>query len=530
MSEAYSAATKIYKRLVIMSKKVPYQFFACLLVACLVFAGCGSASALDRASEGASNYTISAVLDFENKTLSASDRVEYKNNSANDLNEIKFHLYPNAFRSEATVFKAVSDTQFSRAYPNGFSEGSITINAVSVAGKDADFEIAGDDKNLLSVPLSTPLRAGQSIEIEIYFEIVIPNCNHRFGYGENTLNLGNWYPIACVFENGEFVTDGYSPNGDPFYSDVANYVVELTYPSYLTLSSTGEVVDSTPTAAPQTNSENLANNETKFTKTTMTARAVRDFAMILSEKFETKTATVGETTINYFYYDDENSDAHLQTAVDALNTFNEMFGEYPYSTLNVAKANFLQGGMEYPNLVFISDEVDVDSEYNNVIIHEIAHQWWYGVIGNNECENAWLDEGLADYSTALFYDQNPSYNRTSDEIFGSALSSYLLFCDVYREVYDDFDTSMNRNIHKFNTETEYVYLTYVKGVLMFDSLSEMVGQDKMFKVLKNFYSENAFTNASPADLVAAFEDVTHKKLAGYIMSWLDGSVVFEELS
>ena len=488
--------------------------FLLLIVFC--FAGCGSVSALDRASSSASNYTISAVLDYENKTLSASETVEYKNNSANDLNEIKFHLYPNAFRSEATVFKAVSDTQFSRAYPNGFSEGNITINAAKVAGNDVDFEITGDDRNILSVPLSTPLRAGQSTEIDISFEIVIPNCNHRFGYGENTLNLGNWYPIACVFENGEFATDGYSPNGDPFYSDVANYVVELTYPENLTLASTGAVIDTASTG--------------DQTKTTMTARAVRDFAMILSEKFEMKSATVGETIINYYYYDDENADVHLQTAIDALNTFSEMFGHYPYSTLNVAKANFLQGGMEYPNLVFISDEVDVDSEYNNVIIHEIAHQWWYGVIGNNECENAWLDEGLADYSTALFYDRNPSYNRTSEQVLGSALSSYLLFCDVYREVYDDFDTSMNRNIHKFNTETEYVYLTYVKGVLMFDSLSEIIGQEKMFKVLQNFYSENAFTNASPADLVKAFEDVTHKKLAGYIMSWLDGSVVFEELT
>ncbi len=496
-------------------KKRILSIFGCLLITVLVFAGCGSASAFDEAVKSGSNYEITATLDYENKTLSASETVSYKNNSPNDLNELKFHLYPNAFRSDASVFRAVSETQSSRAYPNGFSEGNITVSSVSVQNSEVNFEIAGDDKNILVVPLPSILRSGGSVEVDINFEIVIPNCNHRFGYGENTLNLGNWYPIVCVFEDGEFVTDGYSPNGDPFYSDVSNYVVTLNYPANLTLASTGEVI-----------STETSNN---ITTVTMTARAVRDFAMVLSEKFEVVTEQVGETTISYFYYDDPNFEAHLQTAVDALNTFNTLFGAYPYTTLNVAKANFLQGGMEYPNLVYISDDVDIDSEYNNVIIHEIAHQWWYGVVGNNECESAWIDEGLADYSTALFYDENPSYNRTSDQVFGSALSSYLLFCDVYREVYDDFDTSMNRNIHKFNTETEYVYLTYVKGVLMFDSISEMIGQDKMIKVLQDFYSENAFQNSKPADLVESFENVTHKKLASYIMSWLDGSVVFEEL-
>ena len=489
--------------------------FVCIFAVVFLFAGCGDVGILDSASKNVSEYQIVANLDYENKTLTATENVKYYNNSGNDLNEVKFHLYPNAFREDAEKYKAVSPTQSSRAYPNGFSEGNITIQSVNVTQKNTDFVISGEDKNILSVPLDSILKNNSVVEIEIKFQILIPNCNHRFGYGENTLNLGNWYPIACVFENGQFVTDGYSPNGDPFYSEISNYLVKITYPAELKLASTGNLLD-------------LQNNENSSTAT-LSAKAVRDFALVLSDKFEVKTAMLGETTVNYYYYDDENASQHLQTAVDALQTFNEMIGAYPYEVLNVVKTNFLQGGMEYPNLVYISDDVDVESEYNNVIIHEIAHQWWYGVVGNNECEYAWIDEGLAEYSTALFYDRNPNYNKTSAEVLGSALSSYLLFCDVYNEVYDSLDTSMNRNIHDFNTETEYVYLTYVKGVLMFDSISEIIGENKMIKVLQNFYAENAMKNAAPADLIKSFEDVTHKKLASYIMSWLDGSVVFEEL-
>ncbi|MBR7091129.1 MAG: hypothetical protein IKC79_01590, partial [Clostridia bacterium] len=166
----------------------------------------------------------------------------------------------------------------------------------------------------------------------------------------------------------------------------------------------------------------------------------------------------------------------------------------------------------------------------NVIIHEIAHQWWYGVVGSNECEHAWMDEALTEYTTALFYDKNVGYELTTSEVLSNALNSYLLFCDVYREVYGELNSSMNRNIHDFDTETEYVYLTYVKGVLMFDSIADVIGQSKMEKCLKEYYESNAMCNAKPSDMVECFARTSKKDLGKFIMSWLDGSVVLEELS
>jgi len=467
-------------------------------------------------SRNASTYQIVANLDYESKTLSAKQKVEYINNTGYELSEVCFHLYPNAFSESAQKYKAVSTTQFSQAYPNGFSEGNISIEQVNIADKAVKYEIGGEDKNILIVPLENKLRANSSVEIDINFELTIPNCNHRFGYGENTLNLGNWYPVACVFEDEEFKKDGYSTNGDPFYSDIANYLVTFSYPTELKLASTGNMVSSVEQGGIKTD--------------IYQAQAVRDFAMVLSEKFEVKSELVGDTQVNYYYYDDNNSDSNLQTSVDALNTFNDLIGLYPYKVLNVVKANFLQGGMEYPNLVYISDNVKVDSEYKNVIIHEIAHQWWYGVVGSNECEYAWMDEALTEYTTALFYDKNTGYEMTTREVLGNALNSYLLFCDVYREVYGDLNSSMNRNIHDFGTETEYVYLTYVKGVLMFDSIADIIGQNRMEKCLKEYYKVNAMHNAKPKDLVECFENASNKDLASFIMSWLDGSVVLEELT
>ena len=497
-------------------KYMKHLGFLVILICILFSSGCEQPSKIDILSESLTNYEIVATLDYKNKTLIADEKVYYQNNSDQELNELKFHLYTNAFKETAEKTKCVNATQFSRAYPNGFSEGGIQIREVLLNEKCAEFAISGEEENILSITLEDALRPNNCVCLEIKFDLTIPNCVHRFGYGNNTLNLGNWYPIACVFEAGEFMTDGYCANGDPFFSEVANYWVTINYPSMLKLAHTGEKVG-----------ESISKD---ITSTQIKAKVVRDFACVFSEKFNTISANLGETQINYFYYDDANEKKHLGVCIDAVNTFNQLFGAYPYSVLNVVKANFFQGGMEYPQLVYISDMVDNEEEYVNVIVHEIAHQWWYGVVGNNECENAWIDEGLAEYSTALFYDRNPIYGKNTEDVINSALSSYLLFVDVYKEVYEDFDSSMNRNIHKFNTESEYVYLTYVKGVLMFDSICELIGERKMEQSLRELYSVNSFKNVKPVDIVLAFENISRKKLGGYIMSWLDGSVIFEELT
>ncbi len=493
-----------------------YWVYCGILLGVLFLSGCQAPTKLEQIRDNISNYDIVATLDYENKRLFADEKVEYKNNAEQDLNELKFHLYPNAFREEAEKTKCVNSTQFSRAYPNGFSEGGININAVAVNDKNVEYAVTGDEKNILSITLEDALRPNNIVCVDIKFDLIIPNCAHRFGYSENTLNLGNWYPIVCVFEGREFMTDGYCANGDPFYSDVSNYNVTLNYPSNLSLAHTGEKIG-----------ESISKD---VTSTIIKACVVRDFACVFSEKFTKESSNVGETLINYFFYDDPEYKKHLQVGIDAVNTFNQTFGLYPYAVLNIVKSNFFQGGMEYPQLVYISDKIENEEEYINVIVHEIAHQWWYGVVGNNECEYAWIDEGLAEYSTALFYDKNPVYGKTTSDVLNAALSSYLLFVDVYKEVYDDFDSSMNRNIHKFGTESEYVYLTYVKGVLMFDSICELIGDKKMERSLSQLYTEFCFQNVKPVDVIQTFEKVSHKKLGGYIMSWLDGSVIFEELT
>ena len=131
------------------------------------------------------------------------------------LKELKLHLYPNAFREGAKI-KPVSESAQSRAYPKGPSYGDIIINEVYVAGKKADFNIGGEDRNIMTVKFPMDLYPSACFTIEFDFLLRLAHTPHRLGYTDKCVNLGNWFPIACVYEDGGFATYAYYPNGDPF--------------------------------------------------------------------------------------------------------------------------------------------------------------------------------------------------------------------------------------------------------------------------------------------------------------------------
>ena len=264
-------------------------------------------------------------------------------------------------------------------------------------------------------------------------------------------------------------------------------------------------------------SEKTADN---LTTTTIKAQAVRDFAFVLSDKFKVASVKEGGTEIKYYYYNDTKPDDSLLTAKESVATFNKIIGSYPYKTLSVVESNFVHGGMEYPNLVLISDALEKYEDYQNTIIHEIAHQWWYGMVGNNEYNYGWLDEGLTEYTTALFYEQNPKYSLSYDEIMTNANSSYCMFVEVYQDIFGEVDTTMNRKLNEFKTEPEYVYISYVKGVLLFDSLREVLGTKTFNKCLKKYFETNKGKNVTPQDMINSL-----RSLQGFFDSWIDGSVV-----
>ncbi len=470
--------------------------------------GCSKPATLQSVSKNCSTYSMDITFS-DNYTLSVNQTINFKNNSDTKLAQVFLHLYPNNFATNA-INKPVGALNRATAYPKGESAGGIDITRVHVQEKLLNFELQGIDKEFLAINLGTSVHPSDTFTFSIEYVVTLPEVNHRFGYGANTVNMANFYPILAVYEKGEWILDSYNSNGDPFYSDVANYNVSITAPSEYVLATSGNLNSTTTQDGTSTHY--------------VSALAIRDYAFVLSKRFDVATEMVGDVCVSYYHYDDERNLVNLQTAVDSLKTFNRLFGEYPYSTLNVVKCNFLHGGMEYPNLVYISDSVTNEQDYTNVIIHEIAHQWWYGVVGSNAYRTPWLDEGLTEFSTLLFYEENPNYSVSLQEVVKESTNNYVTFLKLYTSIMGEVDTSMNRNLNQYTTEHEYVYVTYVKGMLFFNSLRELVGKKTFIASLQQYYDQHKFENVTPHHLLSVFEKNARLSLSGFFNSWINGDV------
>lgn len=474
-------------------------FLLCLLL-CLPFFVFGCEAEDCQINE----YKISASFDEENMSLSCKQSSTFVNKSENALDFLEMFLYANSFEK---TWQNASISNFNRAYYNGESYGNIKISNVESNGAKCEFEVS-EKHNILKIALPDKLFPNEKFSFEMEYVVTLSNVNHRLGYGEKTINFGSVFPIFCVYEDG-FVENDFAANGDPFYSDVSNFYVTLHYPEEYVFASSGDILENASGEA------------------IIEGKNIRDFCFVLSKKFEVFSDEVGGIRINYFTYDDDKSQEHLETVKRAMKFFSNKFVDYPYKQISVVKTNFCFGGMEYPNLVMISDDLQDDLTYNYVIVHELAHQWWYGLVGNNEFDDAWIDESLTEYSSALFFEQFDEYGLSYDTIIDNAVQSYKQFVEVYTHVLKDVDQSMGRSLKEFSTEPEYVNCIYTKGVILYDSLRGLIGEKNMYKSLKNYCKKYAYKNASSADIIECFSSSTNRNLSGFFDAWLDGNVVIK---
>ena len=447
-------------------------------------------------------YDITATFDAENMTVTADMDVHYVNTSEAELDSLYFHLYPSAYREDAR-FAPVSQSDISDAYPHGVDYGGISVSSVTVGGGECEWEIGGEDEDILIIDGLSILPGGET-DVSVSFTLDIPETRNRFGYYDGKLNLGNWYPVACVYEDGGWRTDPYSAYGDPFYSDIADYDVSFIVPEGWEVAGTGNVTVSVDGS--------LATYE-------FSADGVRDFAICASESYTCTEGTAGDVTVR-FYGTAAQTESGLPVACDAVETFSELFGDYPYDTLSVVMTPFIEGGMEYPSLVMISDALGEELTAE-AIIHETAHQWWYAAVGSDQINEPWLDEGLAEYSATLFYEQNPDYGVDIDDRIADAMQSYVLFSDVYSDT--ENIGVMDRALGEYSGPTEYAFHAYVKGELMFDSLRHILGDDAFFEALRSYYSGYSGKTADAACLIAEFEKSSGMGLTGFFDSWLSGA-------
>ena len=475
-------------------------------VACVALAAC-SKSKMSQAIKNGDNYTIVAAYDAQNHVLSATQTVDMTNRSDNSFVAVKFHIYPNQYREDAAN-SVVPQVYRAEAYPNGNSYGDITFDSVKVNGTPVAYTIEGEDMDVLSVPVEE-LFPNQKLTVEMTYEVQLANIAHRLGYTDATVNLGNFYPILCHIDNGSYTASPYYNIGDPFVSDVANYNVSLTLPENYVVASSGEL--------------NEATSQNGLTTYNYTAEAVRDFAMVLSTQFKKLTRMVDDVQVNYYYYNDADAETSLDTACGMLGYLNEHVGQYPYAQYSVTETEFCYGGMEYPGLAMITSG---SKSYQEAVAHETAHQWFYGVVGNNQINDAWMDEGLSEFLTYLYMDATGA-TKLSHNIMAN-VRAYTTYVDVLNHYYTDIDTSF-KAVNEYKNDNEYVIFTYIKGSLLFNTLYETMGAAKFWKALSNYFNEAQFTIAQPSQMSHNFASVGGQELSNIFNAFIEGKEIIGEV-
>jgi len=427
-------------------------------------------------------YTMDVVFDDESKRMMCNQNLVYVNNTGIDLDKIYLHIYPNAFSKEE--YAPFEKSEFKEAYPNGFNEGYIDIKNILSSGEKLNYNIEGDKNDILEINLDKKLKPNERISVDLKYNIKIPNCLGRFGYGDNTINITNWFPIACVYDDRGWNLKSYESVGDPFYSDTSDFYVNILIPIKYKVGCTGKVV----------NEKN--DNEKIFYE--IEALNVRDFAFILSDKFDIQTDSYKEVLISTYNLNSELSEYVTKVAKDSIKIFSKLFGEYPYDTYSVVASDFFIGGMEYPTLVMIDQSLygsDKKFILEYVIAHETAHQWWYSVIGNDEISEPWLDEALTEYSTVLYFENK----------YGKGVGEKLVKnMEVQSRGY------LSHNIFKatnqYKNSTDYSLNVYTKGAVVFNEIRNKVGDEVFFDTLQQYYNKYMYQNVNGAKFVEIWKE------------------------
>lgn len=441
-----------------------------------------------------SHYQLDLTLDPENKTLQGTLDFTYVNAEDGPMSQLHFLLYANSYRrQEYGIFAA---NEMAKAYPNGFSSGYTEVSSVFCENRPAQWAITGEQDQVLMVKLDQPVQPGQSARVRIGYTVTVPNCYGRFGYGEHTMSLVNCYPVLAVYDQGQWYDYRYYPVGDPFYSEVADYDATIRAPREWTLAATGALT------------RHSAGRDALWK---VHAPARRDFGFCASDRFTVSEGTVDGITVRSYSWQQGGDGGALTTAMESLALFNQTYGPYPYGEFSVVQADFFIGGMEYPGMVLIDGTLYAPSLTNDVVrdlvvSHETAHQWWYGVVGGDEVQNPWLDEGLTEFSTQYFFQQKRSerYNRLYDSQKDILLQARQ---DTQMQSGNGAPTARTP-VYGFADNTAYSAWVYDRTAAVLQQLRGEIGEDAFFAALRGYYEQSKLSVATADDLLGAFRRVS----------------------
>lgn len=448
--------------------------------------------------ENFSNISLSLELDETNSTVYGILDMFYYNNDPVSFDQIPFHLFPSGM-----------------AYEN--RSGYIEILNVTVADTITTYENLSDQQ-LLWIDLISTLNYEENVTIRIEFLTTMPDALDRMNVnGEDDLNTRIYkfaagYPIPCVYDEWDgWNIDPYIHEGDPFYSDMAYYEINVTTPNNMVVAATGELMNKI-----------IGENTTKHIYRPILP--VREITFSASRYFIVESILVNGINVSSYYLpkSTDNWETYaLETTIDALLFYNNSFGIYPYTTFNIVEEFTLAGGMEYPCQVYISEIYDYRDDphfyMEMVIAHEVAHQWWYQLVGNDEVDEGFLDEGLTSWSTDYYRDyKHPDWGLFDPYWPWEEVTNYNITVGLPNRI--------NQSCADYpENDSNFGFVGYRKAPVILEKLRLTIGEDNFLTSLQLYFQRHKFEFGTLTRLQDAFEDTVGYDLDWFFLPWYNNN-------
>lgn len=436
---------------------------------------------------GLSRYEIIVQLDPDRRLLTGQMQVRYTNVESTALDVLAFRLFAN--------------------YPPRFTarEGGIEVTHAQVDGYTVAPRLAVSD-TVLWLPLGAPLPPGASITVALTFSETVPlgpgGAYGAFSAADGIFALAHFYPLIPAYDEEGWHVELGPAMGDLTYSDVALYRVRFTAPSDFIVVASG--------------SAQQEEQEGNLTTWTLVGGPMRDFYIVASRVYRVLRRQVGPVQVSSYYLpgDEAGAERALEVAAAALRIFTEKFGPYPYAELDVAATATLAGGIEYPGVIVIARRgyQSPDIGFDWTVAHEVAHQWWYGLVGNDQVNEPWLDEALAQYAMLLYHEET-----------AGAEAAALVRAQSFESVYDaavreGWDRPIGLPVAEYGDD--YGPIIYAKGPLFFQALRDELGDEAFFGLLRRYFAAYRYRNATGRDFLALAEAFTGRDLKPLYEKWV----------
>jgi hypothetical protein len=489
------------------------------------------------------NYDIEVKLNPNSKMLEGRQKLTWGNLQEQPTDELWFHLYWNAWKDNRSTWLLEArlrgrGDRAAEAKPGDWSylevESARLVSGMGYPEADlsANMRFASpddgnpDDRTVLVVPLPTPIGPGESIQVEMVWKAKIPRTFSRTGFRGNYFFFAHWFPKLGVFEDNGWNCHQFHAHTE-FYSDFGVYDVHLTVPEEFVVGATGRLVDH------QDNPDGTTTHRYRQAD-------VHDFAWTASPDYLVREARFEEPGLPpvdmRLLLQPEHlvqEERHFNATKACLLYYGKWFGAYPYDHITIVDPAYGSGarGMEYPTFFTCGSQLFNPfggGSPESVTIHECGHQFWYGVVGNNEFDFAWLDEGLNSYSeartSAEAYEENMLVRRYL-RLPGSRRGFIpVLFEDIKetREVdgngLDQYRLAATSDVPDTPT---YKYfpgtagaISYSKTAVWLHTLENYLGWETFQQVMSTFYERWKFKHPRPQD----FFDVANE-VSGQDLTW-----------